>query len=181
MLYNSEMAGHFIIILSFMCPFLYLNTTLTSILHGLGKPAILFLKSDRSDAAPCFRLPGDPLIRYQGISGRHAVKPALYYCLLPCPAPSVPSALIIVPVHAGPAPRGCRHPLCLSGADSPPGGSVNPARDPFLRLHFTFFYIIMYADSSNGTTVRAVPTESCPAGLLPACPVFILQTGENAP
>ena len=32
MLYNSEMAGHFIIILSFMCPFLYLNTTLTSIL-----------------------------------------------------------------------------------------------------------------------------------------------------
>jgi hypothetical protein len=48
-------------------------------------------------------------------------------------------------------------------------------------LHFTFFYIIMYADSSNGTTARAVPTESCPAGLLPACPVFILQTGENAP
>ena len=140
-----------------------------------------FLKPDRPDAAPCFRLPGDPFIRYQGISGRHAVKPALYYCLLPCPAPSVPSALIIVPVHAGPAPRGCRHPLCLSGADSPPGGSVNPAQDPFLRLHFTFFYIIMYADSSNGTTARAVPTESCPAGLLPACPVFILQTGENAP
>lgn len=35
MLYNSEMAGHFIMILSFMCPFLYLNTTLTSILLRL--------------------------------------------------------------------------------------------------------------------------------------------------
>ena len=42
MLYNSEMAGHFIMILSFMCPFLYLNTTLTSILHGLGKTGYSF-------------------------------------------------------------------------------------------------------------------------------------------
>ena len=45
MLYNSEMAGHFIIILSFMCPFLYLNTTLTSILHGLGKTSYSFFLS----------------------------------------------------------------------------------------------------------------------------------------
>ncbi len=41
-LFGSEMAGHFIMILSFTCPFLYLNTTLTSILHGLGQTAFPF-------------------------------------------------------------------------------------------------------------------------------------------
>lgn len=41
-LFGSELAGHFIMILSFMCPFLYLNTTLISILHGLGKTGYSF-------------------------------------------------------------------------------------------------------------------------------------------
>lgn len=41
-LFDSELAGNFIIILGFMCPFLYLNTTLTSILHGLGKTGYSF-------------------------------------------------------------------------------------------------------------------------------------------
>ena len=42
LLFGSELAGHFIMILGFMCPFLYLNTTLISILHGLGKTGYSF-------------------------------------------------------------------------------------------------------------------------------------------
>lgn len=42
LLFQSELAGHFIMILSFMCPFLYLDTTLVSILHGLGKTGYSF-------------------------------------------------------------------------------------------------------------------------------------------
>lgn len=41
-LYGSLLAGQFILMLSFMCPFLYLNTTLLSILHGLGKTGYSF-------------------------------------------------------------------------------------------------------------------------------------------
>ena len=36
-LFHSPTAGTYIQTLSFVCPFLYLNTTLTSILHGLGQ------------------------------------------------------------------------------------------------------------------------------------------------
>ncbi len=45
LIFGSETAGHFIMILGFMCPFLYLNTTLTSILHGLGKTGCSFFVS----------------------------------------------------------------------------------------------------------------------------------------
>lgn len=41
-LFKSELAGRFIRILSFLCPFLYLSTTLSSILHGLGKVGCVF-------------------------------------------------------------------------------------------------------------------------------------------
>ena len=41
-LFHSPTAGTYIQTLSFVCPFLYLNTTLTSILHGLGHPGITF-------------------------------------------------------------------------------------------------------------------------------------------
>lgn len=37
MLFKSPTAGTYIRIMSFICPFLYTNTALTSILHGLGK------------------------------------------------------------------------------------------------------------------------------------------------
>ncbi|MDO4305569.1 MAG: polysaccharide biosynthesis protein [Eubacteriales bacterium] len=37
-LFKSPTAGNYIHILAFICPFLYLNTTLSSILNGLGKP-----------------------------------------------------------------------------------------------------------------------------------------------
>lgn len=43
LLFNSRLAGHFIITLSFICPFLYLSSTMSSILHGLGKTGITFL------------------------------------------------------------------------------------------------------------------------------------------
>lgn len=44
-LYNSELAGSFILTLSFICPFLYVASTLNSILNGLGKTALTFLYS----------------------------------------------------------------------------------------------------------------------------------------
>ncbi len=42
-LYQSPLAGHFIRTLSLICPFLYLDTTLSSILQGLGLASRLFL------------------------------------------------------------------------------------------------------------------------------------------
>ena len=41
-LFHSELTGRFIRTLSFLCPFLYLNTTLLSILNGLGKTGATF-------------------------------------------------------------------------------------------------------------------------------------------
>lgn len=40
--FQNTLAGSFILILSWICPFLYLSTTLTSVLHGLGKPGRAF-------------------------------------------------------------------------------------------------------------------------------------------
>lgn len=42
LLFRSPLAGKFICSLSFICPFLYLCTTLTGILHGLGKTMSIF-------------------------------------------------------------------------------------------------------------------------------------------
>lgn len=44
-LFHNATAGTYIRTLSFICPFLYLNTTLTSILHGLGKAGLCLLHS----------------------------------------------------------------------------------------------------------------------------------------
>lgn len=41
-IFHSELAGGFIATLSFICPFLYLSSTMSSILHGLGKTGITF-------------------------------------------------------------------------------------------------------------------------------------------
>lgn len=41
--FDSPLAGHFIKTLSFLCPFLYLDTTLSSILQGLGKAGTIFI------------------------------------------------------------------------------------------------------------------------------------------
>ncbi len=42
-IFGSALAGHFIRGLSFLCPFLYLDTTLSSILQGLGMAGRIFL------------------------------------------------------------------------------------------------------------------------------------------
>lgn len=43
LLFDSPLAGHFITTLGFICPFLYLDTTLSSILQGLGKAGSIFI------------------------------------------------------------------------------------------------------------------------------------------
>ncbi len=43
LLFHSELAGHFITTLGFICPFIYMDTTLSSILQGLGKAGNVFI------------------------------------------------------------------------------------------------------------------------------------------
>lgn len=45
LLFHSELAGSFILTLSFICPFMYIASTLGSILNGLGKTVQTFLYS----------------------------------------------------------------------------------------------------------------------------------------
>lgn len=45
LLYSSELAGSFILTLSFLCPFMYIASMLNSILNGLGKTIQTFLFS----------------------------------------------------------------------------------------------------------------------------------------
>ena len=45
LLFHSQTAGTYIRYLSFICPFLYTNTMLTSILQGLGKPGLCLIHS----------------------------------------------------------------------------------------------------------------------------------------
>ncbi len=45
LLFHSDMAGSFILTLSFLCPFTYIASTLNSILNGLGKTVQTFLFS----------------------------------------------------------------------------------------------------------------------------------------
>lgn len=45
LLYQSRLAGKFIMILSFLCPLMYIAGTLNSILNGLGKTGLTFLFS----------------------------------------------------------------------------------------------------------------------------------------
>ncbi len=44
-LFDSALAGHFITTLGFICPFIYLNTTLSAILQGLGMTVHIFITS----------------------------------------------------------------------------------------------------------------------------------------
>ncbi len=45
LLFHNRLAGSFILTLSFICPFLYIASTLNSILNGLGKTMLTFLYS----------------------------------------------------------------------------------------------------------------------------------------
>ena len=65
--FDSPLAGHFIRTLSFLCPFLYLDTTLSSILQGLGKAGTIFVMNVLALilrlgfvflAVPCFGITG---------------------------------------------------------------------------------------------------------------------------
>jgi len=40
--FSNSTAGNFITVLAWLCPFLYLNTTLSSVLNGLGKTSVTF-------------------------------------------------------------------------------------------------------------------------------------------
>lgn len=42
LLFHSTLAGDFLLVLAWICPFLYTNSTLMSILNGLGKPTLSF-------------------------------------------------------------------------------------------------------------------------------------------
>ena len=44
-LYQNTLAGNFIIVLSFLCPLMYIASTLNSILNGLGKTGTTFAYS----------------------------------------------------------------------------------------------------------------------------------------
>ncbi len=43
LLFKSDLAGSFILTLSFICPLMYLSGALSSILHGLGKTGVTFI------------------------------------------------------------------------------------------------------------------------------------------
>lgn len=43
LLYQNQLAGEFILVLSFLCPLMYIASTLNSILNGLGKTGLTFL------------------------------------------------------------------------------------------------------------------------------------------
>lgn len=45
LLYQNSLAGSFIVILSFLCPLMYIASTLNSILNGLGKTGLTFVYS----------------------------------------------------------------------------------------------------------------------------------------
>lgn len=45
LLYQSSLAGSFILVLSFLCPLMYIASTLNSILNGLGKTGLTFIYS----------------------------------------------------------------------------------------------------------------------------------------
>lgn len=41
-IFSSSLAGNFMTVLAWICPFLYLNTTLNSVLNGLGRTSVTF-------------------------------------------------------------------------------------------------------------------------------------------
>lgn len=43
--FHSEAAGSYLIVLAWLCPFIYLTTTLSSIINGLGKAHVTFINS----------------------------------------------------------------------------------------------------------------------------------------
>ena len=66
-IFDSAMAGSFIRTMSFLCPFLYLNITFSSILGGLGRPGLCLLHSLVSLCIRiCFVIFAIPVMGIQG-------------------------------------------------------------------------------------------------------------------
>lgn len=65
--FHNESAGYFIIILAWLCPFMYLSTTFGSIINGLGKTHLTFLTTTVSLGIKILLL--CILIPRQGING----------------------------------------------------------------------------------------------------------------
>lgn len=126
--FKSAEAGSFISILAWLCPFLYLSTTMGSVLNGLGKTSVTFLHNLVSllvrlafvfFGIPRARDPGLPL----GYAGRRA-------------GPLPPSSVLLK--KAGPVCSqrlgGDRKALVLPGVSPgdllPVPGSAAPSRQP---------------------------------------------------
>ena len=87
LLFSSELAGHFITTLGFICPFIYLDTTLSSILQGLGKAGSIFVMNIASlltrllfifSAVPIFGITG----YLWGVLVSQLLQSVLYLCCL---------------------------------------------------------------------------------------------------
>lgn len=65
--FHNELAGSYLIILAWLCPFFYLATTLSSIINGLGKAYITFINSVISTLCQIFLI--ILLIPARGING----------------------------------------------------------------------------------------------------------------
>ena len=85
--FQSELAGYFIGELSFLCPFLYLNSTLSGILQGLGKATALFISNITALllrlgiiflAVPVFGIQG----YLWGLLASQIIQTFLYLCIL---------------------------------------------------------------------------------------------------
>lgn len=86
-LFHSVLAGRFITVLSLLCPFLYLDTTLSGILHGLGKAGELFVINVTCLTARLlfvfFAIPKYGILAYLcGILTSQLLQCVLYLCVL---------------------------------------------------------------------------------------------------
>ncbi len=66
-IFHNEEAGAYLMILAWLCPFIYLTTTLSSVINGLGKAHVTFVNSIISSV--CKILLVAILIPYNGIKG----------------------------------------------------------------------------------------------------------------
>ena len=85
--YHNADAGRFIQILSWLCPFLYLSTTMGSILNGLGKTGTVFVHHASHPVARPFRHPAMGNFRLSGGASHQRTGARLS----PHPRPRLPS------------------------------------------------------------------------------------------
>lgn len=79
MVFHNQSAGEFLFILSWLCPFIYISTTFTSILNGLGKTTITFSNNVIAVLIRIFSIVA--LIPSMGIQG-YLLGLLISYCVL---------------------------------------------------------------------------------------------------